>query len=103
MKPVHFDGCNTIYTGDDYLPLHSFKDKEGIVASCWTALSWRERLRVFFSGKVYVSTVTFGKPLQPLKVEARLPLIVSFHKIARDNAKLLDLDPSGGISPGSGH
>jgi hypothetical protein len=31
-------------------------------------LSWRERLRIFFAGNLYLTLLTFGNPLQPIRV-----------------------------------
>lgn len=69
MKPVNFKGSNCVYAEDqpEYLPLPARKDADGMVTCCW-GLSWKERFRVFFSGRVFVKALTFNKPLQPLLV-----------------------------------
>jgi hypothetical protein len=31
-------------------------------------LSWRERLRILLSGNLYLTVMTFGQPLQPIRM-----------------------------------
>lgn len=68
MIPVPFDEQNTVFAKEqtEYQPLPAFYSggKEGYVISCWK-LSFRERLRAFLHGRIYVSTMTFKQPLQP--------------------------------------
>ena len=56
----------------EYLPLPAYRARDGMVVSCWM-LSWRERLRLLVSGRLWLSCLTFGKPLQPLLPEAEEP------------------------------
>jgi len=76
MKIMEFDGCNTIYAKDqpEYLSLPAYRTDDGHVISCW-GLSFLERLKVVFSGKIYLQVMTFNKPLQPLKMMVDRPLI----------------------------
>jgi hypothetical protein len=69
MEVVEFAGCNAVYAKDqpEYLPLPSHRSRDGIVTSCWK-MSFKERLRVLLSGRVYVKILTFNRPLQPLKL-----------------------------------
>ena len=66
MKPITFDEQNCVYAEDQppYLPLPVYKTANGMVVSCW-ALTWRERLRVLLTGRMWWSVLTFNKPLQP--------------------------------------
>lgn len=68
MKPVKFKEQNITYAENqpEYLPLPAFKNDspQGEVVSCWK-LSFRERLRILFTGKLWVSLMMFGKPLTP--------------------------------------
>lgn len=68
MKPIEFPEQNVVYAKDqpEYTPLPAFKsdDPMGQVVSCWQ-LSFTERLRVLFTGKLWVSLATFNKPLTP--------------------------------------
>jgi len=68
MKPIEFKEQNMVYAKDqpEYLPLPVFKNEspEGEAISCWQ-LTWKERLRIFWTGKLWVSLLTFNKPLTP--------------------------------------
>lgn len=68
MKPIKFKEVNTVYAADqpEYQPLPAFKDSkpEGAVISCWQ-LSFIERIRLLFTGKLWVSLWSFHKPLTP--------------------------------------
>lgn len=66
MTPIKFKESNTVYDQPEYQPLPAFKNASeyGEVISCWK-LSFRERLRILLSGKLWVSLYTFNKPLTP--------------------------------------
>ena len=68
MKPIKFKEQNCTYAENqhEYLPLPVFKNDslEGEVISCWK-LSLIERLRILFTGKLWVMLMTFNKPLTP--------------------------------------
>jgi len=71
MKPIEFEEVNCVYAKDqpEYLPLPVMK-KPGVtgeVVSCWK-LSWRERFKVFVTGRVWLSLWTFGKALTPSRI-----------------------------------
>jgi len=73
MKPIAFPEHNCVYAKDqpEYLPLPVHRTADGKVISCWE-LTWRERLRVLVSGKLWWSVLTFNTPLQP-----QLPSVTS--------------------------
>ena len=69
MELIDFPEKNVVFAKDqpEYLPLpaHRFAgDAEGRIAFCWR-LSWRERLRVLLTGRLWHQVLTFGHPLQP--------------------------------------
>lgn len=68
MKPIEFPEQNIVFAKDqpEYLPLPAFRNDspEGEVISCWQ-LSFSERLRILFTGKLWVSLMSFNKPLTP--------------------------------------
>lgn len=68
MTPTEFKEQNCVYAKDqpEYLPLPAFKadTPQGEVVSCWK-LSFVERVRLLFTGKLWVSLMTFNKPLTP--------------------------------------
>jgi len=66
VKIVEFEGCNCVYAKDqpEYNPLPCLRmsDPHGQVVSCWQ-MTWRERLQCLVGGRVWLSVLTFGKPL----------------------------------------
>jgi hypothetical protein len=68
MTLSKFPECNATYAANQppYKPLPALKanDANGSVICCWK-LSWRERLRLLFTGKVWHCILTFNQPLQP--------------------------------------
>ena len=66
MKVVDFEECNVTWakSQDEYNTLPAHKTKDGQVTTCYS-LSFRERLRVLWYGRVYITQLTFNKPLQP--------------------------------------
>jgi hypothetical protein len=68
MKPIKFPEVNVTYAENqpEYQPLPVFKvdSPQGDVVSCWQ-LSFRERVRLLFTGKLWVCLLTFNKPLTP--------------------------------------
>ena len=77
MIPIEFQGANCTYAKDQpqYLPLPAHKSPvNGRVTSCW-ALTWRERLRVLFTGRIWLQQLTFGDPLQPQRPSVERPTL----------------------------
>lgn len=68
MKPIKFKEVNITFAVDqsEYLPLPAFKNNsnQGEVVSCWK-LSWKEKLQILIMGKLWVSLMTFNRPLTP--------------------------------------
>lgn len=68
MKPIEFPEQNVVFAKDqpEYLPLPAFRNDsaEGEVISCWQ-LSFGERVKILFTGKLWVSLMSFNKPLTP--------------------------------------
>ncbi|MEE9451072.1 MAG: hypothetical protein V3V72_13565 [Ignavibacteriaceae bacterium] len=68
MKALNFKHQTVVFAEDQpgYLPLPALKleGKEGYVIFCRGLTFW-ERLRVLFLGKIWVSLMTFNKPLTP--------------------------------------
>lgn len=71
MKPVEFPDQNIVWGGDGYLPLHAFVNDERTI-SCWS-LTVRERLRLLWSGRLWLHQLNFGAPLQPQKLSLASP------------------------------
>lgn len=66
MKPIDFTETNVMFARDQspYLPLPAYKSEDGEVITCWQ-LSFVERIKILFSGKMWLRVLTFNYPLQP--------------------------------------
>jgi hypothetical protein len=69
MKPIEFKEHNTVFAKDqpEYLPLPAYRedgDKYGNVICCWQ-LSFKERIKILFTGKLWLSLMSFNNPLTP--------------------------------------
>jgi len=76
MKPIKFKEANFIFAKDQaqYLPLPAWRGDDGTVISCWS-LSWKERLGVLVTGRLWVKILTFNKPLQPQRPSVDCPCV----------------------------
>lgn len=76
MSPIvpGLDLPEIIYAKDqpEYRPLPIYKNEDGFVLSRWH-LTWKERFLVLLRGDIYLSILTFNKPLQPIKVDIEKP------------------------------
>jgi len=68
MKPVEFKHQNIVFAKDqpEYQPLPALRidSPTGEVVSCWK-LSFKERIKVLVFGRVWMSLMSFNKPLTP--------------------------------------
>ncbi len=68
MKPVEFKHQNTVIAKDQpqYMRLPALKidNPGGEVISCWE-MSFKDRLKVLFTGRIWLSLLSFNKPLTP--------------------------------------
>jgi hypothetical protein len=76
MDIVPFPEQTTVYAKDQpqyrQLPAYRFGDAEGRIACCWS-LSWRERVRVLLTGRLWHQILTFNQPLQPQLLTVEKP------------------------------
>lgn len=77
MKPIKFDGINAVFGANqpEYQPLPAErvgKPKTGQVNTCWE-LSKDELKQIRETGKIWVSLLTFGQPLQPVLISVDKP------------------------------
>lgn len=82
MKPIKFKGSNVVYgeRQKEYFPLPGFIDhqsKEGIFVSCWKLSFW-ERIRALFTGKIWVSKWTFHGALQPTLLTTKMTDVLTY-------------------------
>ena len=66
MKAIKFKEQNCVFAEDqdEYHSLPALKSDDGEVVFCM-GMTFKERLRVLFTGKIWVSLQTFRKPLTP--------------------------------------
>lgn len=77
MKPIKFDGANIVYGANqpEYQPLPAErvgKFETGQINTCWE-LSPDELKQIQETGKIWVSLLTFGQPLQPVLISVDKP------------------------------
>jgi hypothetical protein len=76
MRPIKFKECNKVYAENqpEYIPLPVYEDADqgGRVIHCWQ-LSFVERIKILFKGRLWVSVLNFGQPLQPISIETDNP------------------------------
>ena len=77
MYPIEFPEQNLVLAEDqpEYLALPAHRTDDGEVISCWS-LSWRERFRVLWTGRLWLRQLTFGELLQPQLPEVESPFHV---------------------------
>lgn len=61
MDVVKFPECNVTYAKDqpEYQSLPALKMPDGEIVTCWR-LSIIERLKILFTGKIWLSVLTFN-------------------------------------------
>ena len=66
MKPIEFEGQTNILAKDqpEYQPLPIAICVNGEAISCWKLSLW-ERIRLLFTGKLWLMQLTFGDRFQP--------------------------------------
>ena len=77
MQLIPFPEHTMVYAKDqpEYLPLPAHKlpdDPYGRATFCWK-LTWRERIELLLTGKVWHQVLTFNQPLQPQLLTAEKP------------------------------
>ena len=101
MKPMNFQGMNTVYAKDskDYSPLPALKldaDNMGRVITCW-ALEPGEIQLISLTGQIWLQQMTFNNNLQPVFMTPRpedLPMALQSTQrallLGNDQTKLMD-------------
>lgn len=70
----------------EYILLPSWKGVDGTVVTRW-ALTWKERLQVLFTGNIWLTVLTFNRPLQPVKLEAECPEFVGAYPCVSESGE----------------
>lgn len=75
MTPIEFPEQTIVWAKNQppYLPLPAFTDEKQTI-SCWK-LTWTERLKVLFNGKLWLRQMNFSQPLQPQAPSIESPFI----------------------------
>ena len=65
MKSIKFKECNVEIAKDqeEYNTLYAYMDNK-VTVSCYK-LSFKEWLKILFSGELWLGQANFGQPLQP--------------------------------------
>lgn len=76
MKIVEFPEMTAVYAEHQpqykMLPAFQFGDPSGRIACCWQ-LSFRERLKLLLTGRIWHQVLTFNQPLQPQLLTVEKP------------------------------
>lgn len=76
MELIRFEGHNVVYAENqpEYMPLPALAiaNDEREIICCWR-LTWRERLQVLVTGRVWHHVLTFGRSLQPQLLAVKEP------------------------------
>ena len=76
MKIIEFPEQTILIAKDqpEYFPFPAFEagGDDGKIIGCWQ-LTFRERLKVLFTGKIWHYILTFNKPLQPQMLGVNYP------------------------------
>jgi len=85
MKPIEFPEMTGTAAKDqpEYQPLPMYRG-DGWVISCWKMTRW-ERIKVLFTGRVWLWLRDFGGPITPSTVTQRSP----FEKVDAEHVESL--------------
>ncbi len=77
MKPIEFPEQTMVWAENQppYLPLPAYSDDRETI-SLW-ALTWWERIRIVFTGRLWLRQLNFGNPLQPQSPSLQYPFTPS--------------------------
>lgn len=75
MKPIEFPEQTVVWAENqsEYRPLPAWTDSRETI-SLWQ-LTWRERLTVLFTGRLWLRQCNFGEPLQPQLPTVETPFL----------------------------
>lgn len=58
------------------MPALNWNDTSGTITCCWK-LTWKERIKVLFTGKLWHDILTFNNPVQPQRLSINKTFIMS--------------------------
>ncbi len=76
MELIEFADQTVVIARDQpqYNPMPAHVDIAGVVTCQWK-LSWRERAKVLFSGRIWHQIHTFGSAIQPQRLDTNKPIL----------------------------
>ena len=78
MKPIKFKEQNVVFAKDQkpYIPLPAYQDdiQGGRIFHCWK-LTVKERIKILFTGKLWINILNFKQPPQPIKPMVNNPFL----------------------------
>lgn len=79
MKPVKFPGQNVVFGENqpEYQPLPALAMPDGEIITCWE-ITDEDIEKMTSSRRIYLSQLTFNRPLQPIKLMADLDDGITF-------------------------
>jgi hypothetical protein len=95
MKPIMFIEQNAIIAKNQpqYIPLPAYRDSDGEVVTCW-GLSFWERVKVLFRGRVWLLVKTFNRPIHPLFMTVDYPFEPY---VSEENVATVATENKGGV------
>ena len=76
MEPIKFDGVNVVFGAEQpeytQLPAERRPGNSGEIVTCWE-LNQNEKKIIQETGKIWLSVLTFGLPLQPVFISVEKP------------------------------
>ena len=84
MRPIQFLEANCVLAKNqpEYVSIPAYKTKNGKVITKWR-LTFKERIKLLFGQKLWITVLTFNKPFQPISLNIYCP------------PEVPDLDPAG--------
>jgi len=75
MQPIQFAQQTVVFAKDqpDYLPLPAHVSIHGVVTCCWE-LTEAEMVELAKTKRLWIQTLTFNQPLQPIRPSVDIPI-----------------------------
>lgn len=95
LKAVPFTEAPTNYAENqpEYNTLPTFaypNDPQGKIVICWK-LTWRQRVVLLLTGRLWHTVMTFNKPLQPIRLEVIKPDMRTPEEIEAEEAMIQEI------------
>lgn len=88
MNLIEFPEQDAIFAKNqpEYMPMPAFShgNPEGEITCCWQ-LSWKERIVLLCTGKIWHSIMTFHSPLQPQLLSVQKPAMQTLARMYKQD------------------